>query len=167
MRCRLFSEFCRFRPLAPFLGRLLGVSRSPLLCNQSLSFGNACGNSLSGTLRHTRARLKLLEEVRLAELPSNARKELRTRLTGQSPLASPSRSHADRKFSYHVSVKLVMTCSAVCPAIFTPEWTISPQVCTRVPFLACSSKLTHSAKTTPRACSIHPTFCPLFQFLIT
>lgn len=39
----------------------------------------------------------------------------------QSPLASARRSHADRKFSYHVSVKLVMTCSAVSPAIFTPE----------------------------------------------
>ena len=41
--------------------------------------------------------------------------------SNQSPLASASRSHADRKFSYHVSVKLVMTCSAVRPAIFTPE----------------------------------------------
>src|SRR5206468_152523 len=65
------------------------------------------------------------------------------------------------------SVKLVITCSADCPAIFTPEWTISPQVCTRVPFLGCSSKLTHCARTTPSAWSIHPTLCAGWQLVIT
>jgi hypothetical protein len=85
----------------------------------------------------------------------------------QSPLASASPSHTDRKFSYHVFVKLVMTCSAVCPAIFTPEWTMSPQVCTRVPFPGCSSKPTHCARTTPSEWSIHPTLCAGWQFVIT
>ncbi len=48
-------------------------------------------------------------------------KPFTTYILAQSPLASASPSQTDRKFSYHVSVKLVMTCSAVRPAIFNPR----------------------------------------------
>jgi hypothetical protein len=67
----------------------------------------------------------------------------------QSPLATTISSQAERNFSYHVSVNFVIRCSAVCPAIVTPECTTSPQVCTRVPPPTASSKLTHCASTTP------------------
>ncbi len=108
-----------------------------------------------------------------AEIKSIREQRPRTRLTSrfpqfaQSPLASASRSHTDRRFSYHVSPEADDDLLAVRPAIFTPEWTMSPQVCTRVPFLGCSSKLTHCASTTPSAWSIHPTLCPGWQFVIT
>src|SRR6266478_4663938 len=60
-----------------------------------------------------------------------------------------------------------MMCSAVCPAIFTPEWTMSPQVCTRVPPAAASSNVTHCASTTPSEWSIQPTFRAGWQLVIT
>ncbi len=88
---------------------------------------------------------------------TNHEKKLNTYFRRQSLVAAANSSHTDRKFSYQVSVKLAISCSAVRPAMVTPEWTMSPQVCTRVPFPACSSKLTHWARTTPREWSIHPT----------
>src|SRR5260370_14301783 len=98
---------------------------------------------------------------------SNHQKKLSTSFRRQSPLAVASLSQTDRKFSYHVSVKLAISCSAVRPAMVTPEWTMSPQVCTRVPFPACSSKLTHWARTTPRESSIHPTLSAGWQLVMT
>ena len=108
-----------------------------------------------------------------AEIKSTREQRRRIRLTSRFPqfagVAACFRkpvTHRSKIFVPCLSVKLMMTCSAVRPAIFTPEWTMSPEVCTRVPFLGCSSKLTHCASTTPSAWSIHPTLCPGWQFVI-
>jgi hypothetical protein len=58
-------------------------------------FGNACGISSTGPLKHTRSSLELSRTVSISGVLSNPRKRLRACLTCQSPLASASRSHAD------------------------------------------------------------------------
>ena len=117
-------------------------------------FGNANGNLSNRAIEAYPFQIETIGKVSIC-----GAEEIPSLHNSQSPLASASRSHADRKFSYQVLVNLVMICSAVCPAIFTPEWTMSPQVCTRVPLPECSSKLTHCARTTPSEWSIHPTLC--------
>src|SRR5207245_11662884 len=125
-------------------------------------FGNANGNLSNRAIEAYPFQIETIGKVSIC-----GAEEIPSLHNSQSPLASASRSHADRKFSYQVSVNLVMICSAVCPAIFKPEWTMSPQVSTRVPFPECSSKLTHCARTTPSEWSIHPTLCAGWQLVIT
>src|SRR5260370_8162036 len=87
---------------------------------------------------------------------SNHQKKLSTSFRRQSPLAVASLSQADRKFSYHVPVKLAISCSALRPAMVTPEWTIPPHTSTRAPFPSSSSTPTPWSTTPPRPHPTHP-----------